>query len=83
VAAHALLLQASLTQDVAEKRDDLQDALAIYKALKDLQGQSDTLHQLMHLAEQRGDAVELERLQGELDRVGEAMMHAQGLDKRD
>ena len=83
VAAHALLLQASLTQDVAEKRDDLQDALVIYRALQDLHGQSDSLHQLMHLAEQQGDPVELERLQGELDQVGEGMMHAQGFDKRD
>ena len=82
VAAHALLLQASLTQDVAERRDDLQDALAIYRALKDLRGQSEALHQLIHLAESGADTVELERLQKELDHVGEKMMQAEGMDER-
>jgi tetratricopeptide (TPR) repeat protein len=77
LAAHALLLTAKLTQDEAEKWDDLQDALAIYRALEDLQGQSDVLHQLMHLAEHQGNHVELERLQGELDQVGERMLAAQ------
>jgi len=74
LAAHALLLSAKLTQGEAEKQDDLQDALAIYTALKDLHGQSETLHQLMHLAEDKADHVELERLQMELDRVGDHMM---------
>jgi tetratricopeptide (TPR) repeat protein len=77
LAAHALLLTAKLTQDEAEKWDDLQDALAIYRALEDLQGQSDVLHQLMHLADHQGNHVELERLQGELDQVGERMLAAQ------
>ncbi|MDT8376635.1 MAG: hypothetical protein RQ867_07860 [Mariprofundaceae bacterium] len=82
-AAHALFLKATLTQNVAEKRDSLQDALAIYRALKDLHGQSDTLHQLMHLAEHEGNGAELERLQGELEQTGEAMMRAQGTEQRD
>jgi tetratricopeptide (TPR) repeat protein len=77
LAAHALLLSAKLTQDEARRRDSLQDALAIYTALQDLQGQSDALHQLMHLADHRGDHIELERLQGELDRVGERMVDTQ------
>ncbi|MFC1536375.1 tetratricopeptide repeat protein [Pseudomonadota bacterium] len=80
LAAHALLLKATLTQDGAVKRDDLLDALAIYRALKDLHGQSDTLHQLMHLADHEGSLAELERLQGELDRVGERMVVTQRLD---
>jgi tetratricopeptide (TPR) repeat protein len=83
LAAHALLLSAKLTQGEAQKRGDLQAALAIYRALQDLQGQSDTLHQLMHLADHRGDHIELERLQGELDQVGEDMMDAQKIDERD
>ncbi|MCF7820925.1 MAG: hypothetical protein K9M17_00625 [Mariprofundaceae bacterium] len=74
LAAHALLLSAKLIQDEAQKRDNLQDALAIYRALEDLQGQSDTLHQLMHLAEHNGDHIELQRLQEELDQVGEHMV---------
>jgi tetratricopeptide (TPR) repeat protein len=77
LAAHALLLSAKLTQGESQKQDSLQDALAIYRALEDLQGQSDTLHQLMHLADHRGDHIELERLQGELDLVGERMPDTQ------
>jgi len=77
LAAHALLLSAKLTQGESQKRDSLQDALAIYRALEDLQGQSDALHQLMHLADHRGDHIELERLQGELDLVGERMLETQ------
>ncbi|NOR72578.1 MAG: hypothetical protein GQ467_01710, partial [Mariprofundaceae bacterium] len=77
LAAHALLLSAKLTQGESQKRNSLQDALAIYRALEDLQGQSDALHQLMHLADHRGDHIELERLQGELDLVGERMLDAQ------
>ena len=77
LAAHALFLSAKLTQGEAQRRDNLQDALAIYRALEDLQGQSDTLHQLMHLADHRGDHIELERLQGELYLVGERMLDAQ------
>jgi len=81
LAAHALFLTAALTRDEAKKLDSLEDALAIYRALNDLQGQSDTLHQLMHLAEKRGDAAELEDLQRQLDRVGEKMVRIQDEEK--
>jgi tetratricopeptide (TPR) repeat protein len=77
LAAHALLLSAKLTQGESQRRGSLQDALAIYRALEDLQGQSDALHQLMHLADHKGDHIELERLQGELDLVGERMLDTQ------
>ncbi len=83
LAAHALLLSARLIQGEAQKRNDLQAALAIYRALQDLQGQSDTLHQLMHLADHKGDHIESERLQGELDQVGEAMIVSRKIDELD
>ncbi len=81
LAAHALYLTAMLTQEISAKSDSLKDALAIYRALMDLQGQSDTLHQLMHLAEQGGDAAEQGRLQKELNLVGEKMVKVHGEEK--
>ena len=77
LAAHALLLQATLTQNEAAKRDGLRSALAIYRALQDLHGQSDTLHQLMHITDLEGNPSELKRLQSELDLVGERMVDTQ------
>jgi len=81
LAAHALFLTAMLTQEASAKSDSLKDALAIYRALKDLQGQSDTLHQLMHIAEQGSNTAELGRLQRELDRIGEKMVRVQDEEK--
>jgi len=55
MAAHALLLNARLSGNETSMLDDLQDALAIYHALKDVRGQKDVLDQLVLLAEKQGD----------------------------
>lgn len=66
LAAHALLLSAKLEENEDAKQDDLQDALAIYQALKDMRGEKDTLLQLKALAEQRGDSAAAEAWQKQL-----------------
>jgi tetratricopeptide (TPR) repeat protein len=55
LAAHALLFSARLDDNQARQQEQLQDALAIYQALKDIRGQRDTLQQLIRIAEQKGD----------------------------
>ncbi len=55
MAAHALLLNARLGDNETSKVGDLQDALAIYQALKDVRGQRDALNELILLAEKQGD----------------------------
>lgn len=66
LAAHALLLSAKLEEDRAAKKDYLQDALAIYRALKDVRGKKDVFLQLKAIAEEQGDSTEVEALQEQL-----------------
>ena len=63
LAAHALLLSAKLESDEAVKKDYLQDALAIYKALKDERGQKDVTLQLNKLSAGQPDEPEVKAVQ--------------------
>lgn len=66
-AAHALMLKARLEEVEPSKVDSFEDALAIYRALKDHRGEKEALVQLMALAKERGDPDQVQSLQEQLD----------------
>lgn len=66
LAAHALLLFAELDGDIAARRDSLERALSIYRALQDEKGQRESLEALIALARDAGEDEQAARWQQQL-----------------
>jgi len=69
LAAHALLLFSELGGDAAARRDSLERAWSIYRALKDDRGQRESLEALIALARDAGEHEQAARWQRQLGRL--------------
>ncbi len=72
LAAHALLLSSELDGDAAARRDSLERALSIYRALQDERGQRESLEALIALARDAGEDERAARWQQQLDKLSPA-----------